>query len=640
MDRNATTGIILITLLVLVWYYFIAPRTIQPVPQAENPQTTITENLQKEESKAEIVIDTVSTKPNDSLANEVLKDRYADFFAVAEGEEQLVQVETNDLKIYVSSKGGRIVEARLKEYNTYDSLTLPIILNEPSNKFSLLFEYKGREINTSDLFFVPSSPSLKIEGDSSQTLTMTAQLSADKSLVQEYEFFKDGYKVNYNIIFNGFQNDLKNSFYEILWDLNIPKTELSIKNMRQKTTIAYGKSKDVEKLGYTDDAKSENLSLGVDWLSYKSQFFSSILIGEKAFRSAKLNMTTPENDTTTRNMSSNLYVDMERAQNSKQAFTFYLGPNEYTRLRSFEKGLEKQMDLGWWIVSYINVGTVYIFKFLEKYISNYGFIILIFAFLIKVGLFPLTYKNYVSMAKLRVLNSTPEMKALDEKHKDEPQKLQMAKMGIYKEMGVNMFGGCLPMILQYPFLIAMFFFFPQSVELRQKSFLWAQDLSTYDSVLNLPFTIPFYGDHVSLFTILMAISIFIYTYFSQKSQPTSANPQMKYIAYFMPVIFLVFLNNYASGLSLYYFASNLISIAQTTFIRYTLDDEKLLDQMRKNQKTKGGKGKNKKGGTAKKSRGRLESWVEKQQKKQEEMMKQRKQMQKGGNSRQSRRKNR
>jgi YidC/Oxa1 family membrane protein insertase len=226
------------------------------------------------------------------------------------------------------------------------------------------------------------------------------------------------------------------------------------------------------------------------------------------------------------------------------------------------------------------------------------------------------------MAKLRVVNEQPMMKDLDAKFKDDPQKLQVEKMAMYRKMGVSPFGGCLPMILQYPILISMFFFFPQSVELRQQSFLWAHDLSTYDSIWDLGFTIPMYGDHISLFTILMAISIYIYTYYNQKSQP-SVNNQMKYISYFMPLIFIVFLNNYASGLSWYYFAANLISIIQTTGIRYFLDDEKLLSQLEEARKKKGGKNDKAKG------KGRIEQWLERQQQKQRELSQAQRQQGKG-----------
>lgn len=633
MDRNATTGMLLITLLFFAWYYFFAPKfsedtTPSPVTSTESQETIPGEISPRVDQE----LATLSADSVDRDSQQVVRHRelYSDFYDLVEGKESFTEVKTEELTLLISNKGGRIVEARLNRHLTYDSLPLPLIIRDPQNEFGLLFEYKGRKINSQELFFTPSAEEMTVAAGDSGKVVFTAALSNGKSIEQIYNFKGSGFGVGYQIRFNGFENDLKNSFYEIVWTSHLPQTELSMSNMRQKTTIAYAQAGDVEKLGYTDDPESEKLTSGIDWVSYKSQFFSAALIGTQPFRSAQIDMYTPPNESSVRVMNADLYVDLQRGATSEQHFTWYLGPNEYSKLRSFDVNLEKQMDLGWWIVSYINIGTVYIFKFLEKYISSYGLIIIIFAFLIKVGLFPLTFKNYISMAKLRVLNQTPEMKALDEKHKDEPQKLQMAKMGIYREMGVNMFGGCLPMLLQYPFLIAMFFFFPQSVELRQKSFLWAHDLSTYDSIVNLPFEIPFYGDHVSLFTILMAISIFVYTYFSQKSQPTGANPQFKYIAYMMPVIFLVFLNNYASGLSLYYFTSNLISIAQTTIIRYTIDDEKLLAQMRATQKS--GKGKK-----TKKSKGGLENWLEKQQKKQQDMLKQRQQGPQ--NTRRSRRKN-
>ena len=218
----------------------------------------------------------------------------------------------------------------------------------------------------------------------------------------------------------------------------------------------------------------------------------------------------------------------------------------------------------------------------------------------------------------------PEMKALDEKYKDDSQKLQMAKMSVYREMGVSPLGGCLPMLFSYPFLIALFFFFPQSVELRQQSFLWANDLSTYDSIISWSAEIPLissvYGNHISLFTLLMAISTFFFTWYQQKSQPTQSNPALKYVAYILPVFLLVFLNNYASGLSLYYLTSNILSISQNMLIRRTIDDEKLLTEMRESQKK--GKGK-KKGGNKGGGKNRLERWAEAQQKKQQEMQKQR-----------------
>ena len=620
MDKNAVTGIVLITLLFIVWYQFFAPKP-QPPTQVPQQETAVVEPEQQREPQ----LDTSATPAlSDSLQQVQLQSQYSDFSAVASGEAQQIEINTDQLSVYINTKGGLIEQAELSNYKTFDSLPLPIVKAHEENEFYEKFNYKGKDLNTKDLYFTPVSNSngFTLTGDQKDSLILRAKIDDNRYLEKKYVFSGDTYDIDYTFNLHGLQNDLINNFYELHWASHLPKTELSIKNMRQKSTIVYSQLGDVDKMGFSDDPEQEQLSEGVSWVSYKSQFFSQALLGKEPFLSANLEMFTPTNEEVNRIMKAQIFQEFERSPDIADSYTLFMGPNEYTTLKSYDVGLQKQMDLGWWIVSYINVGTVYIFKFLEKYIGNYGFIILIFALLIKVGLFPLTYKNYVSMAKLRVLNQTPEMKELDAKHKDDPQKLQMAKMGIYKEMGVSMFGGCLPMLLQYPFLIAMFFFFPQSVELRQKSFLWANDLSTYDSVLSLPFNIPFYGDHVSLFTILMAISTFVYTYFSQKSQPTAGNAQMKYIAYFMPVFLLVFLNNYASGLSLYYFAANLITIAQTTAIRYSLNDEKLLKEMRDTQKQlKGKKGK------SSKKKGRIEAWMETQQKKQQQMARQRQRQQ-------------
>ncbi|RMG19742.1 MAG: membrane protein insertase YidC, partial [Bacteroidetes bacterium] len=568
---------------------------------------------------------------SDSLQLAELQDKYSDFYLLTQGEEELIRVKTDELTVNISTKGGALHAAYLNHYYTYDSAILPIIAPHPGNKFLFQFAYKGgRSIQSTDLYFTPSQRELTLSGEDQKELVLTARVDDKRSIEQVYTFKGDAFDFHYEIRFNGFKSDLKNGFYELNWKAFLPKTELSLQNMRPKSTIVYNMGGDVERLGVSNDPITEDITTPVKWVSYKSQFFSGILVADEQFKSARLAMETPESEEINRVMESVLYVEAPRSDQISNGFMFYMGPNEYHTLRSYKLDLQKEMDLGWWIISYINIGTIYIFKFLESFISNYGIIIILLAVFIRLLLFPLSYKSHVSMAKMRVINNTPEMKALDQKYKDDPQKLQMEKMAIYRKMGVNMFGGCLPMLFSYPFLIALFFFFPQSVELRQQSFLWAHDLSTYDSILELPFRIPGYGDHVSLFCLLMAASTFVYTIYQQKSQPaTGAGAQMKYIAYFMPLVLLIFLNSYAAGLSLYYFVSNIISISQTVIIRKFVDDEKLLAQMREAAKTK----KSKKGG---KSQSRLEKWVTNQQKKQQEALRERKQQQKGSN-RQSRR---
>ena len=637
MDRNSITGLLLMVMLTMVYFYFFAPEP--PEPPADS-NITITDSLSNSDhasisgdssvlTAGDASGNNLTKEAQDSLVNDELKDKYSDLYKLVEGEEEIITVKTEKLTVNISTKGGMIKSAYLNDYKTFDSLPLPIVMEHPGNEFYFEFGFNNRAIRSDELYFTPSVKTLQLTGEDTQTLSLKAEISEGRYIEQIYTFAGNTYDLDYDIKFEGVRESLgKTSFYDLSWTSHIPKTEQDVKNMRQKSSMVYRLGDDVEKMSPSDEIEKEKLSALVKWVSYKSQFFSQILIADEPLRSGNVTMSTPADESYNRKMESKYIVDIGKSDSESTGFKMYLGPNEYNVLRSYDLELEEEMDLGWWIVGWINIGTVYIFKFLERFIDNYGLIIIVLAIAIRLLMFPLSYKSFVSMAKMRVVNNTPEMKALDEKHKDDPQKLQLAKMGIYREMGVSMFGGCLPMLLSYPFLIALFFFFPQSVELRQQSFLWAHDLSTYDSILNLPFSIPAYGDHVSLFTILMAISTFVYTLYQQQSQPaTGANSQFKYIAYIMPVFLLVFLNSYAAGLSLYYFMSNLIQISQTTIIRLFLDDEKLLAQMheaKKAKKKKGKGGKDGKGGSGGQSKSRLEQWVEKQQKKQQEALKQRK----------------
>lgn len=628
MDRNAITGFVLITILMLVYFRWFAPKP--PVPESKPKSEIVGDSTITSSTESQVVEESTVLSPEelalkDSLENLQLKSKYLDFYEAAQGEEEVITITSDELTVALNTKGGTVQSIILNNHMTYDSLPLAIYTSNPENTFSFDINYgsKLNTLNSSELFFVPTEDKTQyqVSGEDSVKVILRASINENKYIDQIYTFRGNTFDLGYEIKMVGLKEELKSSYYIINWNSVIPRTELSFDNMRRKTTIVYEQDGDVSKVSASDDLEKEELRNGfINWISYKSQFFSHILIANDPMRSVDLVMSTPETNRYNRRMNSTITLDAPPADEIHHSFLMYAGPNQYNILHSYDKNLEESMDLGWWIVGYINIGTVYIFNFLERYLSNYGLIIIILAFIFRMGVLPFTYKSNVSMAKMRVINQTPEMKGLDEKFKEDPQKLQMEKMKVYKQMGVNMFGGCLPMLFSYPFLIALFFFFPQSVELRQESFLWANDLSTYDSILDLPFTIPGYGDHVSLFTLLMAISTFVYTLYQQKSQPANAaNSQMKYIAYFMPFFLLIFLNSYASGLSLYYFTSNIITIAQTNIIRMFVSDEKLLAQMRETKKLRAKKGK--KGGPPK---SRLERWVEKQQKKQQEMVKQQK----------------
>jgi YidC/Oxa1 family membrane protein insertase len=324
------------------------------------------------------------------------------------------------------------------------------------------------------------------------------------------------------------------------------------------------------------------------WVAFKDQFFSSVLIASQNFGGGYVETEVIEDEKSPflRINQAELALPFRFVEDDEASMQFFFGPNHFYTLRSYE-GLELHeiLPLGWGIFGWINrYAVIPVFNFLEGFIGNYGIIILILTILIKIVLFPLTYKSYMSTAKMRVLK--PQIDEINERiPKEKAMERQQATMALYRKAGVNPMGGCLPILLQMPILIAMFRFFPSSIELRQESFLWASDLSTYDSILDLPFTIPFYGDHVSLFTLLMAVTNVVYTRINQEMTQSSAQmPGMKGMMYLMPVMFLFFFNSYASGLSYYYFISTLITIGQTVLIRQFVDEKAILARLKANQK--------------------------------------------------------
>ena len=460
MDRNATTGFVLITLLLLSYFYFFAPK---PPTPTENPTQTVNTDTQRDPLDVPTIspTDTLPTTVQDSLEKVARNQTYGEFAHLVQGEANEIRIQTDELDVVLNTLGGAIQQVHLNNYRTFDSLPLPMIENNPENEFGLLFGYGGTKINTTDLFFQPSqSGTIKVSGEETQEVRMRAEVGPGKFIEQIYTFKGNSFDIGYRVKLEGMQNLFKNKFYEILWTSYLPKTELSLENMRQKTTLTYNRGGDVNKMGVSEEYEKEDLKLDIRWVSFKSQFFSTVLMAEAPFQTASLAMDTPPSEEISRMMKADLYVDVPSMQNSEQAYTLFLGPNEYDLLNGYDVGLQKQMDLGWSIIRYVNIATIRIFKFLEKYISNYGLIVILLAVIVKIVVFPFTFKSFISMAKMRVINQTPEIKSLDDKYKDDMQKLQMEKMKVYRETGVSMFGGCLPMLLSYPFLNCPIFLLP------------------------------------------------------------------------------------------------------------------------------------------------------------------------------------
>jgi YidC/Oxa1 family membrane protein insertase len=376
----------------------------------------------------------------------------------------------------------------------------------------------------------------------------------------------------------------------INWDARLMRQEKNLENEKLNTSIHYRHS-DGE-VDYLNERKddSQNINTRIKWVSFKQQFFSATIVADELFQNAELvKVREPEKETKyLEQMDAILSLDFNPNVDKTLGMRFYFGPNKYNILRDYKLDLERQIPLGWsfFLMQWINrFAVIPVFNFLEGFDINYGIIILILTVLLKIFLSPIAYKTYLSSAKMRLLK--PEIDEISAKFpkKDDAMKKQQATMSLYKKAGVNPMAGCVPMLLQFPILLAMFRFFPASIELRQESFLWATDLSSYDSILDLPFTIPFYGDHVSLFTLLMTISTIIYTKMNNDMMSTGNQmPGMKTMMYLMPIMFLGFFNSYSAGLSYYYLLANLFTFAQMFLIRRFVNEEKLHARIQENKK--------------------------------------------------------
>ncbi len=565
-DTNTVIGILLIGAIFLYFGYF---NSSQEVDTTGGKADTVVVDEKKNEAAALIDTAVTSETPTaivDSLDTTVMVSK---FYKPAAGtEEHIITLENELVELKVSSTGGKIVSARLKNFKTYDSL--PLYLINDNAEFNLELN-DGKVYNTADLYFEASRAN-------EQGVTMTMLAGEGKTISYTYSLEPNSYMVNWDVKTEGLSKAIgPNSGLQ--WEMNSLRHEKNAENERTNTILTYRFSSedDVDELSVRSDDQEEEEN--IKWVAFKQQFFSSILLNKSDdFDKAGLvTKVLPEEQTThTRFMATKVSLGAPNADINAQ-LALYLGPNKFDLLKEQNQGFEELVPLGWGIFGWINQGFIIkMFNWLEGYGIGYGIIILIIALVIKMILFPLTFTSYKSMAKMRVLK--PEIDEINEKHKDsEPMKKQQATMELYQKAGVNPLGGCLPMVLQMPILIALFRFFPSSIELRQQSFLWADDLSTYDSIWNLPFEIPFYGDHVSLFTLLMTVSTLIYTYMNQQMSGSNQQmPQLKYMMYLMPIIFLGVFNNYASGLSYYYFLANMITFGQQFAIRAFLDDKKIL----------------------------------------------------------------
>jgi len=516
--------------------------------------------------------------------------QYGIFASAATGENDFITLENSKLEIKIARKGGRVYSARLKDYRTYDSLPL-ILFSGDSTVFGFnFFTADNKAVQTNNLYFKPLSDK-KVFNATSSEQTVTLRLLADSNRYVEYSYTlaPNKYSVEFNVSFKSLEGIIASNQNSITldWKMYIPQQEMGRTNEENYSTIKYKYFNDDVtslKLRSTKDEKVD-IPTKLSWVAFQDQFFSSVVVTNDFFVNGTVTSTrTPASPKYLRYYTAELGVPYGQGASNSLKMKLYYGPNSITILRKEGMSLDQLVFLGKNIIAWINRFMIIpIFNWLNKYISNYGLIILLLTIIIKIVLFPLTFKSYQSTAKMQVLK--PMVDELGKKFpkQEDAMRKQQATMDLYKRAGVNPMGGCLPMLLQMPILFAMFRFFPVSIELRQQHFLWATDLSTYDSILNLPFTIPLYGNHVSLWTLLMTASTILTTKMSG-STAGSDQPGMKMMMYMMPVMFMLILNNFSSGLTYYYFLANMITYLQNIVSKRFINADAVLATLEANKK--------------------------------------------------------
>ena len=589
LDIKSIIGFVLIFGILVFMFYQNQPTPeeleAQKAEQAkiEAEAAKVENEAQKEPVQKAKVIDLT-----DSIAVADYKNTVG-AFGFTQTAEGITTLENEVLLLKISNKGGQIVEAKMKDYVTFDSIPVYLVKDGNAN-FAINFSSSdNRSLSTADLFF---EPSLTKSGEN-QVLSMKAKVANNQYLEYRYEMKPNEYLVDFTIRSQGLSGVFNTSKPVTLeWDLKGIRHNKSVMYENRYTRLTYNHDEgSISKLSESSDFDEETEE-DVKWLSYRQHFFSSILATDDHFKTAALtstNLVEEESKETlfTKAYSTKAPLEFKGGELS-QNMHWYYGPTDVKVLDDYKDlGLADSIPFGWGIFGWINR---YIFTPFYTFLSSflpYGIAIIIMTIVVRLALSPVTYKSYLSQAKMKVLK--PEISEINEKYKDNAMKKQQETMKVYNKAGVSPMSGCVPALLQLPIFYSLFMFFPTSFALRQKPFLWAEDLSSYDTIFELPFTIPFYGDHVSLFPILASVAIFFYmqmtTGQSMQMQQQPGMPNMKFIMYLSPIMMLFFFNNYASGLSLYYFISNLITIFIMLAIKnYILDEDKIHAQIQENKK--------------------------------------------------------
>lgn len=565
MDKNQITGIVLIFLLLLGYTYFV------PSPEETiNQQTTqqVVEASEPTDSE-EIIVSEIG----DSLVKEVTS--FSDF-----------KVKTKDLEIVFTDKGGIIKELRLNNYKTFDDKPLYLIA-DGYNRFQLEYPLQTGPINLANAYFESSlQGDVELAEGDSLLLNFRHQLPGNEWIEQSYKIKGTGFLIDYAIKASQGAGQYDKSL-RYAWTNDMLQLENDMAENRKVVTVNFY-TDEIDDLGIsTDGALQEKADMPVKWFTIKHKYFLSGLISKETpfpdfTATGKVNQADMK---VVKTMNVETTIPVADIQKGKANFQYYFGPNDLHTVQKVDaENFDQNVYLGYAFLKPINkFFLVPLFNLLERFISNYGLLIICLVLIVKTILMPLTYKSYVSMAKMKVL--APEIEEIRQKYPEDMAKQQQEQMKLYQQVGVSPLSGCIPVLATMPILFALFFLFPNLIELRQQSFLWAKDLSTYDAFIRFPFHIPFYGSHMSLFTVLMTVSSIGYAYYSNQMTPTQPGPvNMKFLSYVMPLMFMFFLNSFPAGLTFYYFVSNLVTIIQQLIIRRMVDDKKIKAILEENRK--------------------------------------------------------
>lgn len=602
MDKNTIIGFVLMIVVVLAFSWFTQPSQ-EEIAYQRQYNDSIAAVEAKAAMEAQLWQQQADSMANLSLAGDSLQadsverarliSEFGAFAPVAKGEEEIVKIENDVLALEFSTHGGYLRRAMLKDYKNYDSTNV-VLFEGSDNIYGFLFKTGARVIDTRTLYFTPTIS----EADNSVNMGLTLADGATWNI--RYTLPEGSYRVQMEVEQKGMERVIPANAVtlDMYWDMKMRRQEKG-RMFEERNSALYYKytGDDVENLSTTgNDDKYATTNL--KWIGYKDQFFSTVFIADNNFNEASFTSTVLEDDPIyLKKLNTETLIDYDPSSTTVGNFSIFLGPNDYKLFRSYDKDadkadkldLDRMIPLGWPLFRWINTLIIInVFDLLGQVTSNYGLIILLLTIFIKLILFPFTFKSYQSQAKMRVLQ--PQLKAINEKYPDpaDAMKKQNATMELYSRAGVNPMGGCLPLLLQMPILVAMFSFFPSSIELRGESFLWAKDLSSYDAIVEwdtyIPLITPYFGNHISLFCLLMTITNILYTKVTMSQTGQESMPGMKITMYLMPIMFMIFFNNYAAGLSYYYLLSLLITIIQTYLFRKLIDEKKVLAQLEANAK--------------------------------------------------------